>query len=188
MHITKAVVSFVIVIALAVGSGTAGAQESISSALKNPYVQALFKVLDRWDTKDLIIAKGEVEKDFMAALKRRKEKPIYAFERRKDYISRMTSRWKNLPEKLVPQLRLGVGSRMLMAGAVFDQREELVRVVKKPRELLERLRMEFFLTLGAGQMEAMAQKRKDISVPSILRGYNRFTSLPWPFCCSGMKR
>lgn len=185
--IIRITVTFVVLLAFGIAVPTEG-QEFIQPVLRDPYVKALFQVLDTWDAGNLVINRVEVEKDFFTALTRRKEKPISAFERSEQYIPEMTKRWKALPEILARQVPLTPGARMVMAGPLYDHREQLASLVREPNQLQVRLRMEFFVVLASGQLEAISQKKKDIDGVSILRGYSSFWSIPWPFCCWGERR
>lgn len=180
--------TFIFFLILCIVPIQAESQQFIQPFLNDPYIKALLKILDNWDNGKLIIKKSKVEKDFMNTLKRRKEKPVSIFEQSEQYIPEMTKRWGNLPETLSRQIPLTTGARMVMAGPLYDHREQVASLVKEPDKLQVRLYMEFFVVLAAGQLEAINQKRKNIDGTSILRGYSAFWSIPWPFCCWGEPR
>lgn len=163
-------------------------QQFIQPLLNDPYVKVLFQVLDTWDAGKLIIEKREVEKDFIDAIKRRNATPISAFEKSEQYIPEVTKRWETLPKTLTREKALTLGARMVLAGPLYDHREEVAMVVREPGQLQVRLRMELFVVLAAGQLEAIRQDLRNIDGTSILRGYSAFWSIPWPFCCWKVRR
>lgn len=158
------------------------AQEQIIEVFDDPYVSALFTILDRWEAGELVLKKSEFEPTFFQRL----DEAINMQEEgdpveQSISFDQMNSRWVKLPEQVEAPAPLTVGARLLLAATIYDKRDEL-KAQSSPSvdEFQEFLKMPLYMILVTSQT---LMTQDVIDATALQRGGTWFFSLSYPFCC-----
>ncbi len=166
----------------------ATSQDNFDDVFENEYVVQMNSLLDKWNSRDYKLLKSDVEKQFMEAVQIRAAKPIYKFEKRRDYIEIMQKRWSSLPNQLVPKKAVTLGARLVIIGSIYDRRDQLGEILPDAEEFEQEFQMAIYVTLGSSQQEAIKYNRDDIDARSVFSGFWEYWSIPYPICCWRWRR
>ena len=161
--------------------------DPIKAIAENPYAAAVLQILDRWNSRELILDRKEAEPIFEARVRKYVDPATenrFLVERWLP-VNGIFEQWEQLPQVLRPELALTAGAKLLIAAAVLDKSEQLKSIAPPdPNALQKALAGSLYVTLGAAQKEAQEQGKDEIDATAVQRGGVRLFSLGWPFCCA----
>lgn len=151
------------------------------------YVGALNEVLSDWESNKIALYKDDnVNKEFdvrLAAFKARQVHGDIEAAISSDFV---IGNWKKLPDKVLAELPLSKGAKLILAGGVVDAMAQLKQIGVEPNSasVQEKLSFALYATLAAAQEEAKASGSNEIDAIALRRGGFWLFSLGWPFCCA----
>jgi hypothetical protein len=136
----------------------------------------LLLLFERWNSKDLKLAKEEFKNDFIAEVRELAPQKPPGWERT------LTARWESLNAQLETAIKLSNGAQVLLIGMYSENAAAFRQKYESAQAREYRLRMKLFIILSAAQEQALSVRSTEIQPSHLFRAMMSGFTGWFPLC------